>query len=154
LGQSGPAGVGNGGSSTLFFETPALTPINFVPPPDNIVPLNLLSGPGGANSQNDLFVPFKMPPPAPPPPAVTVPPTVVANEVAANEASSFPIAGLTVANVVGAELTVSNGTLHVDDNNLPPGVTVTGNNSDQLFVSGDSAAVNALIAGLVYTRTG
>jgi hypothetical protein len=138
----------------LFFETPALTPINFVPPPDNIVPLNLLSGPGGANSQNDLFVPFKMPPPPPPPPAVTVPPTVVANEVAANEASSFPIAGLTVANVVGAELTVSNGTLHVDDNNLPPGVTVTGNNSDQLFVSGDSAAVNALIAGLVYTRTG
>ncbi len=153
LGQTGPAGVGNGGSSTLFQETPSLTPINFVPPPDNIVPLNLLSTPNGAAGQNDTFVPFKIPL-ATPPPVLTVPPTVTSNEVAVTESGSVPIAGVSVANVAGAELTVSNGTLHVDENNLPSGVTVTGNNTDQLFVSGNSAAVNAVIEGLTYTRTG
>ncbi len=152
LGQTGPAGVGNGGSSTLFQETPSLTPINFVPPPDNIVPLNLLSSPNGSAGQNDTFVPFKTPSAAPPP-VLTVPPTVTSNEVAVNESGSVPIAGVSVANVAGAELTVSNGTLHVDENNLPPGVTVTGNNTDQLSVSGNSAAVNAVIEGLTYTRT-
>jgi len=52
---------------------------------------------------------------------------------------------------VSAALTVGHGTLHVNDTGLPSGVTVTGDDSGSLTISGDPAAVNALLAGLTYT---
>ena len=55
---------------------------------------------------------------------------------------------------VSAALTVGHGTLHVDDTDLPAGVTVTGDNSGALTISGDAAAVNALLKGLTYKPTG
>ena len=55
---------------------------------------------------------------------------------------------------VSAALTVGHGMLHVDTTSLPAGVTVTGDNSGALTISGDAAAVNALLKGLTYTPTG
>jgi len=52
---------------------------------------------------------------------------------------------------VSATLTVGHGTLHIDDSSLPSGVTVTGDDSNDLMVSGDAAKVNALLADLKYT---
>jgi hypothetical protein len=89
MGQTGPAGVGSGGSSTLFQETPSLTPINFVPPPDNIVPLNLLSTQMAQLVRMILLFPSKSPW-LRPPPVLTVPPTVTSNEVAVTESGSVP----------------------------------------------------------------
>src|SRR5262249_37371517 len=53
---------------------------------------------------------------------------------------------------VSATLTVLHGTLHIAS--APAGVTVTGNSSGTLVVSGDAAAVNTLLSGLTYTPTG
>ena len=54
---------------------------------------------------------------------------------------------------VSAALTVAHGTVHVNDTGLPAGVTVTGDDSGSLTISGNAAAVNTLLQGLTYTPT-
>src|SRR5207248_3005052 len=84
-------------------------------------------------------------------PAVTVPTT----GVSLDENTSHAIAGVSVtpatgdeADPVTATLTVSSGTLHVGSLS---GVTVTGNDSGTLTVSGLGSGVNTVLAGLTYT---
>ena len=91
------------------------------------------------------------------PPSAAAPATLTLNENATNVA----ITGVTVGPLaedsddsVSAALTVGHGTLHVDNTSLPAGVTVTGDDSGALTISGDAAAVNTLLAGLTYTPTG
>jgi VCBS repeat-containing protein len=52
---------------------------------------------------------------------------------------------------VSAALTVGHGTLHVDTTSLPGGVTVTGEDSAALMVSGSAAGVNAVLTSLAFT---
>ncbi|KWV58045.1 hypothetical protein AS156_35010 [Bradyrhizobium macuxiense] len=87
------------------------------------------------------------------PPTACAPPTLTLCENAAGVA----VAGLHVGplaedsdDTVRATLTVSHGTLHVAGLS---GVTVTGDDSAALTLSGNAAAVNALLAGLTYTPT-
>ncbi len=132
LGQ-GPTITGPGGSGTpppsgppVFFQN-----INFNPPPDHDPPPTFPGGGpnGGTNTQN-FFIP---PPTPPPPPHVAVPPTVSLNELAGNETNPLPVPGISVVNTVSTDLTVLHGTLHVDSSGLPPGVTVTGDDTGHLI---------------------
>ncbi|WP_426442415.1 M10 family metallopeptidase C-terminal domain-containing protein [Bradyrhizobium genosp. P] len=87
------------------------------------------------------------------PPTASAPPTLTLNE----NATGVAIAGVSVGplaedsdDTVSATLTVSHGALHVAGLS---GVTVTGDDSATLTLSGSAAAVNALLAGLTYTPT-
>jgi len=151
---SGPAANGSNGSSTLFLKLPPPTPINFTIPPGQQGLNFTLQPPGGANSVLDNFVPLPEHQPPPPQPVVLTPPTIAIDETAGGENGALPISGVSVANAVSATLTVLNGSLHIDNGNLPPGVTITGDDTNDLMVSGDAPAVNTLLAGLTYTRTG
>jgi len=52
---------------------------------------------------------------------------------------------------VSAALTVGHGTLHVTNTSLPAGVTVTGEDTGVLTVSGSAAGVNAVLTSLAFT---
>jgi hypothetical protein len=85
------------------------------------------------------------------PPAASAPTTLTLNENAIGAA----LAGVSVGplaedndDTVSATLAVSHGTLHVGSLS---GVTVTGDDSTTLTLSGSTAAVNMLLAGLTYT---
>src|SRR6185437_10830241 len=153
LGQ-GPTITGPGGSGTepppgppVFFQN-----INFITPGDHDPPPSPpLGAPPGSTTTGNDFVPAPAPPP---PPNVAVPPTVSLDEIAGNETNPLPVPGISVVNTVSTDLTVLHGTLHVDNSALPPGVTVTGDDTGHLILSGDAGAVNTLLAGLAYTRTG
>jgi|GEM_PF-2083991 len=87
------------------------------------------------------------------PPTACAPPTLTLDE----DAICVAVAGLKVGplaedadDTVSATLTVSHGTLHVAGLS---GVTVTGDDSGTLKLSGSAAAVNTLLAGLTYTPT-
>ncbi|SHK84814.1 FecR family protein [Bradyrhizobium lablabi] len=87
------------------------------------------------------------------PPTATGPPTLTLNE----DATGVAVAGVSVGplaedtdDTVSATLTVSHGTLHVSGTS---GVTVSGDDSAALTLSGNAAAVNTLLAGLTYTPT-
>ena len=84
------------------------------------------------------------------------PATLTLNENASNVA----ITGVSVGplaedsdDTVSAALAVGHGTLHVDNTDLPAGVTVTGDDGGALTISGDAAAVNMLLKNLTYTPT-
>jgi len=87
------------------------------------------------------------------PPTACAPATLTFDE----DAACVAITGVRVGplaedndDTVTATLTVSHGTLHVASLN---GVTVTGDNCATLTLSGSAAAVNKLLAGLIYTPT-
>ena len=87
------------------------------------------------------------------PPTASMPATLTLNE----NATGVAVAGVSVGplaedsdDTVSAILTVSHGTLHVASLS---GVTVTGDDSATLRLSGSAAAVNSLLAGLTYTPT-
>ena len=54
---------------------------------------------------------------------------------------------------VSAALTAGQGTLHVDTTNLPADVSVGGDDSASLTVSGNAADVNSVLQSLSYTPT-
>jgi VCBS repeat-containing protein len=85
------------------------------------------------------------------PPTASAPATLTVNE----DATGVAVIGVSVGplaedndDTVSAKLTVSHGTLHVGSLS---GVTVTGDDSATLTLSGSAAAVNMLLAGLSYT---
>ncbi|MBR0938283.1 Ig-like domain-containing protein [Bradyrhizobium jicamae] len=87
------------------------------------------------------------------PPTISAPPTLTLNE----NANGVTIAGVSVGplaedsdDTVSATLAVSHGILHVAGLD---GVTVTGDDSGMLTLSGSAALVNALLAQLTYTPT-
>ena len=87
------------------------------------------------------------------PPTASMPATLTLNE----NATGVAVAGVSVGplaedsdDTVSAILTVSHGTLHVASLS---GVTVTGDDSATLTLSGSAAAVNSLLARLTYTPT-
>ncbi len=87
------------------------------------------------------------------PPTASAPATLTVEE----KANCVAVAGVSVGplaedndDTVSATLMVSHGTLHVG---WLSGVTVTGDDSTTLTLSGDAAAVNAILAGLTYTPT-
>ncbi|WP_426419257.1 VCBS domain-containing protein [Bradyrhizobium genosp. A] len=87
------------------------------------------------------------------PPTASAPATLTLNE----DATGVAVVGVGVGplaedndDTVSATLKVSHGTLHVGSLS---GVTVTGDDSATLTVSGSAAAVNGLLAGLTYTPT-
>jgi hypothetical protein len=91
--------------------------------------------------------------PAADPPTARAPETLTVSE----DATGVAVPGVSVGplaedsdDTVSATLTVSEGTLHVG--NLK-GVTVTGDDSATLTLSGSAADVNKLLAGLTYTPT-
>jgi hypothetical protein len=88
------------------------------------------------------------------PPTAKAPATLTLNE----NATAVAVAGVSVGplaedgnDTVSATLTVSHGTLDVGSLS---GVTVSGDDSATLTLSGDAAAVNSLLVGLTYTPTG
>lgn len=87
------------------------------------------------------------------PPAANAPATLTLDE----NATGIAVGGVSVGpqaedgnDTVSATLTVSHGTLHVAS---LTGVTVAGDDSGTLTLSGSAAAVNSLLAGLTYTPT-
>jgi hypothetical protein len=87
------------------------------------------------------------------PPTASAPATLTLNENAICVAVAGVIVGPLAENnddTVSATLAVSHGTLHVDSLR---GVTVTGDDSATLTLSGSAAAVDKLLAGLTYTPT-
>jgi FecR protein len=86
----------------------------------------------------------------------SAPATLTLTENATNVAITGVVVGPLAEDsddTVRAALTVGHGTVHVNNTNLPADVTVTGDDSGSLTISGNAAAVNTLLAGLTYTPT-